>query len=350
MTHSCPRTGRIDEDDTGVSTAVRTARPGVLLTALGAPSSPEEIEPFYARVQSGGSPSPDRLADLVARYESIGGPGSISAISEAQRHRIEHHFIDHLRIEIPVVLGQLYSAPFIGDAIERLADEDVTHMVAVTLMPQYSKAGVGECLAEANETRLRHGIEMLPVEHWHLLVGYLDHLVATVGSARAGMPERHAVLFAARPFPQLAPGDDPYPDELRRSAQIVTGELGLEEFPSESGGPGGHGRIADRSPVSGWSMAWRRGDDGQDVAPGPDIVDAMRTLHTTHGIEGVIVCPLGSSSDDLGILHGLDIEAAAIAHDLDMGFARTASVNDTHSVMSALAELIAARLRRRRLI
>ena len=56
----------------------------------------------------------------------------------------------------------------------------------------------------------------------------------------------------------------------------------------------------------------------------------------------MLVCAQGFTSDHLEVLYDLDIEAANLAAQLGLAFARTRSLNDDPVVMAALA----ARVRR----
>jgi protoporphyrin/coproporphyrin ferrochelatase len=56
-----------------------------------------------------------------------------------------------------------------------------------------------------------------------------------------------------------------------------------------------------------------------------------------------VVCACGFVADHLEVAYDLDVEAAALAAELEIPFARTGSVNDDTAVMAALAELVAGR-------
>jgi len=54
------------------------------------------------------------------------------------------------------------------------------------------------------------------------------------------------------------------------------------------------------------------------------------------------VCPQGFVSDHLEVVYDLDIEAAAVAAEVGIAFARTRVLNDDPVVLDALAARIAA--------
>jgi protoporphyrin/coproporphyrin ferrochelatase len=55
------------------------------------------------------------------------------------------------------------------------------------------------------------------------------------------------------------------------------------------------------------------------------------------------VCACGFVADHLEVAYDLDIEAAGLAREVGLPFARTASVNDDAAVMRALVGVVAAR-------
>lgn len=317
---------------------MKTIQPGVLVMAFGSPCDAEEIEDFYTRIRRGTPPSPEELADLAARYETIGGTSPLAAVSQAQRAEIAHMLGHKIDRDLPVVLGQMYAPPFIEDALQQLADQDVTHMVAVVLSPHFCAASIGGYLARANEARLRHGIEMTSIEHWHLLPPLLEFLTGAVAEARSSVPEHHVVLFSAHSLPERLLVDDPYPDELARSAEALAKMSGL--VPSDSAGEG----------ESSWELCWQSAGRSGGPWRGPDVADSIRSTVTDRGAQGIVVCPQGFSADNLEILYDIDIVARAVADELGVAFARTRMPNADRGVMSGIAGLIAARLARRRMI
>ena len=52
------------------------------------------------------------------------------------------------------------------------------------------------------------------------------------------------------------------------------------------------------------------------------------------------MCPQGFTSDHLEVLYDLDVDAAHVAAEQGVAFARTRSLNDDATVMGALADLV----------
>src|SRR5690606_6779432 len=94
-------------------------------------------------------------------------------------------------------------------------------------------------------------------------------------------------------------------------------------------------------PFSEWSTGWQSAGRTPEPWAGPDILDVLRDLAGTGRAEGLLVCPHGFVADHLEVAYDLDIDAARLAQDLGLAFARTAVVNDDAAVMAALARRIA---------
>jgi ferrochelatase len=144
-----------------------------------------------------------------------------------------------------------------------------------------------------------------------------------VTDARAGLPERHKVLFTAHSLPERVLAGDPYPEQLRESAAIVAERVGLDRW-------------------AAWSLCWQSAGRTPEPWRGPDILKVIRDLAATGRTDGVLVCPQGFTADHLEVLYDLDIEAAGVAAEVGLAFARTRALNDDPGVMAALAARIIA--------
>jgi ferrochelatase len=71
------------------------------------------------------------------------------------------------------------------------------------------------------------------------------------------------------------------------------------------------------------------------------VLEVIRELAAS-GRDGVLVCPQGFVSDHLEVLYDLDVEAAAVAADAGIAFARTRVLNDDPRVLGALADRVLA--------
>ena len=291
---------------------------GVLVMAYGTPASVEDIEPYYTHIRRGRPAPPELLAELVDRYAAIGGISPLAARTEAQRAAVESALEALAPGRYRVVLGQKHAAPFIEDAVADLAADGITTTVGLVLAPHYSGFSVGQYQSRAAEAGAAAGITHHAIDSWHLDPAYVDFLTEAVREADAALPERRKVIFTAHSLPERVLADDPYPDQLRASAEVVAERLGLDAW-------------------SDWSIAWQSAGRTPEPWRGPDILDVIRELAATGATDGVLVCAQGFVADHLEVLYDLDIEAAGVADEVGLAFARTRSLNDDPTVMAALA-------------
>jgi ferrochelatase len=219
------------------------------------------------------------------------------------------------------VLGQKHASPFVEDAAEALAGDGLTTIVGLVLAPHYSGASVGEYQRRLADAAAARGATAVPIERWALLPEYVTFLAGALVEARATLPAEHKVLFTAHSLPERVLVGDPYPDELRASAAAVAERCQLPRW-------------------AGWSMAWQSAGATPEPWRGPDVLEVIRELGATGRATGVCVCPQGFVSDHLEVLYDLDVEAARVAAEHGLSFARTRVLNDDPTVFGALADRV----------
>ena len=200
------------------------------------------------------------------------------------------------------------------------------HVVGLVLAPHYSRMSVQEY-----GDRVRAALGERAALHARALVGdgaRLRALPRDGGGRRACAGSAPAaagaeVVFTAHSLPEriLAAGD-PYPDELRATAEAVARAAGLER----------------------WRIAWQSAGRTADPWIGPDVLEVLPQL-VEAGATGVVVCPAGFVADHLEVLYDLDVEAAAAARALGLPFARTASPNADPALAATLASVVTRRAR-----
>jgi ferrochelatase len=100
--------------------------------------------------------------------------------------------------------------------------------------------------------------------------------------------------------------------------------------------------VAAAAGVEHWQVAWQSAGRTPEPWIGPDIRDAVRQLAAAGACEGIVVCPIGFVTDHLEVLFDLVIELAAVAEEVGLPFARTASLNDDPRFVSILADVVMA--------
>jgi ferrochelatase len=289
----------------------------LVVMAYGSPASLDDVEAYYAEIRRGRPPTPEQLADLVRRYEAIGGVHALAERTEAQRAALQRA----LGGGWLVVVGTKHASPSIEDAVTTAQAAGAERLVGLVLAPHFSALSVGEYL---QRFRSAATVPTTAVESWATEPAYVSFLATAVRHGLASLPERTKVLFTAHSLPRrILAADDPYPDELRATAEAVAAEAGLARW-------------------SGWSTAWQSAGRTPEPWLGPDVLEVVRDLAETGRADGVLVCPCGFTSDHLEVRYDLDVDVATLAQDVGLAFARTRVVDDDATVMGALADRVRA--------
>jgi ferrochelatase len=297
----------------------------VLLMAYGTPRSREEILPYYTDIRRGRPPTEEQLNDLTARYEAIGGLSPLAALTEAQRDALQTALNNIAPNTYHVALGLKHAAPMIEDAVQQLATEGFTKIVALVLAPHFSSFSIGQYIDRATTAAAPHGISVVGITSWATEEAFIEFLASDMSAKLASMPANTHVLFTAHSLPQrIIDAGDPYPAELRSTAVAVAAKVGLTENTQ-------------------WSIAWQSAGRTPEPWIGPDILDVIDQLATqSTPATGVLVSACGFVADHLEVLFDLDIEASHRAEQHGLAFARTECVNDNGAIMNALAHLVHA--------
>jgi ferrochelatase len=303
---------------------VLAAPVGVMVMALGTPAGPDDIEAYYTHMRGGHAPSPELLSDLQRRYAAIGSRSPLLEHTQAQARGLQAALDQADPGRFRVTLGMRHSRPFIEDSLAELVESGVQQVVGLVLAPHYSRLSVGvysERLKAANTPSLPLSV----IEHWHLAPGYLAFLETSLRATLEQMIRTHGVaadkievLFTAHSLPmRVLALNDPYPEQVRETAEAIASRLGLQR----------------------WSIAWQSAGRTAEPWIGPALLDVLAEL-PGQGREGVVVCSAGFVSDHLEILYDLDIEARQAAERLGLAFERTPMPNDDPGFLAALASAI----------
>jgi ferrochelatase len=308
---------------------VNTPDIAVLLMAYGTPRHPDEIEPYYTDIRRGRPPTPEALADLTARYAAIGGVSPLAQLTEAQRDALQAALdaVDPGRFH--VALGLKHADPKVEVAAAELADSGFSTIVGLVLAPHYSSYSIGQYLDRTRQgvADSGHDADVIGIESWAVEPAFVTFLADDLRTRLAAMREATGghvrVLFTAHSLPQrIIDAGDPYPDELRATAEAVAAEVGLVEGDD-------------------WQIAWQSAGRTPEPWIGPDILEVIDALGD-QDVSGVIVSACGFVADHLEVLYDLDIEAADRASANGLAFDRTACVNDNAAIMAALADRVIA--------
>ncbi|HXF70985.1 MAG TPA: ferrochelatase [Actinomycetota bacterium] len=312
-----------------------TAPVGILVMAYGSPAGPGDIERYYADIRGGRPPSPEQLAELRERYAAIGDRFPLLETTRAQAAGLERA-LDAGEGGFRAYVGMKHSPPWIHEAVARMREDGIRRAVGLVMAPHWSALSV-ETYVERVERAVAAGggPAFSFVRSWHDHPGFVSFLASRVADAldRLAAPERDgaAVVFTAHSLPvrtlpdgslrckgcEACPEGCTYAAQLRRTAELVAAEAGLE----------------------GFEVAWQSAGRTADPWWGPPLEEVMERL-ARESRRAVVVCSAGFVADHLETLYDLDLEARDLARDLGLRFERTEMPNADPAFLEALADVV----------
>ena len=283
---------------------------GVLVLAHGTPTRREDIAEFYTRIRRGRPPTDEELAELTRRYEAIGGLSPFAERTHAQVAGIAAA-LDPAKYVVR--LGQKFAAPEIPDAVEELITAGAERIVGVVLAPHDSPA-VTDYAARA-DAAVAGRVPVEVVRSWHAEPALIAALAARV---REVWIDGALLVVTAHSLPLAALGDDTsYGDALELTARLV----------------------AEAADVTNFGIAFQSAGLSGGRWLDPSLLDVIRE-EAGAGTPAVVVCAAGFTSEHLEIAYDLDIEAATLARELGIGFARTRSLDDDAAFCALVADIV----------
>lgn len=304
---------------------------GVLVMSYGTPESMEGIEAYYTHIRRGNKPSAEQLKELTDRYEAIvGGVFPLRENTDRQVRTLQDTLKCDSRlqdVEFVCYQGLKHAAPFIEDGVEQMVKDGIKQAIGIVLAPHYSVMSVGTYVKRAQAKAEESGIAISFVESYHMHPLLIEALAKRVSAKLDQFEEAGAlresvrVLFSAHSLPEriLSMGD-PYQDQLLETSKAV----------------------ADKAQVGKWQFTWQSAGRTNEPWLGPDILETLQTLNQEQ-VEDVLVAPIGFVSDHLEVLYDLDIEAKAIAKEMDMRLERIESLNSDPLYMETLSDCVISR-------
>lgn len=227
-----------------VARADATSRTAVILFNLGGPDGLAAVRPFLFNLFNDPAiialPAPLRtaIAWLISRrreavaqhiYARMGGSSPLLEQTLRQANALEAVLGEGHR----VFTVMRYWHPFCAEVAREVAQWKPARVVLLPLYPQYSTTTTASSFAEWRKVSAREGISV-PTRAlccYPTLPGLISAQAELIAAAlnRAGPNTR--LLFSAHGLPQrtVARGD-PYPDQVRMTAEAIVAALGREDL------------------------------------------------------------------------------------------------------------------------
>ncbi len=199
----------------------------VLVMAYGGPDKLEDVRPYLLDVRHYRPTSEELIHEITERYRQIGGRSPILDLTNAQADALQTALNadqDGDEQSWQVFVGMRHWHPFIKDVLADMAAAGQTRAVGLVMAPHYSRMSIGAYYQRVEEAGAP--VEVVAIERWHLLPGYLDALAERVRAALEKFPaevrSEVPVIFTAHSLPEkILSWDDPYPQELRETVAAV---------------------------------------------------------------------------------------------------------------------------------
>lgn len=297
---------------------------GLLVMAYGTPYQEEDIEAYYTDIRHGRKPSEEALQDLKDRYKAIGGISPLAKITQEQTKALEVNLnASQEEVEYSVYIGLKHITPFIEEAVKQMAEDGISEAVSLVLAPHYSTFSVKSYNKRANDEAEKHGITIESVESWYDEPGFIEHwsnqINAVYDKMSAEERDKAVLVVSAHSLPEkILQNGDPYPDQLKETARLISEKTGIKNY------------------VIGWQS------EGNTPDPwlGPDVQDLTRDLYEQQGYRTFVYAPVGFIADHLEVLYDNDYECKVVCEELGANYYRPEMPNVHPDFIATLADVV----------
>ncbi|WP_433748706.1 ferrochelatase [Falsibacillus pallidus] len=303
---------------------------GLLVMAYGTPYKEEDLERYYTHIRHGRTPSPELLEDLRSRYQAIGGISPLAKITQQQAEKLEAHLNEiQDEIEFKAYLGLKHIEPFVEDAVKQMKEDGLEEAVSIVLAPHFSTFSVKSYNGRAKEAAANlGGLEIQSVESWYKEPKFIDYWVEKVKEVYSQMPDEErgqaCLIVSAHSLPEkILQSGDPYPDQLKETAQLIAEKAGIKEY----------------------AIGWQSAGNTPEPWLGPDVQDLTRDLFHEKHYKAFVYIPVGFVSDHLEVLYDNDTECKIVTDEIGASYYRPEMPNSQPAFIDALAAVVLEKLK-----
>ena len=298
---------------------------GLLVMAYGTPYSLDDLIPYYTHIRHGRKPTPELIEDLRNRYEAIGGISPLARITLDQAEKLEEH-LNQIQdeIEFKMYLGLKHIEPFIEDAVQKMHEDGIEEAVSLVLAPHFSTFSVksynGRAVEEAEKLS---GLKIKTIESWYKEPKFISYWADKIKEIFDQMPktekEQAVLIVSAHSLPEkILQFGDPYPSQLKETAELIAKQAGIENF----------------------EIGWQSAGNTPEPWIGPDVQDLTRELFNQNHYKSFVFAPVGFVCDHLEVLYDNDIECKTVTDQLGAKYYRPEMPNAKGEFIDCLATVI----------
>lgn len=298
---------------------------GLLVMAYGTPYKEEDIERYYTHIRRGRKPSDEQLKDLQDRYKAIGGISPLAKITEDQAKGLEAH-LNKVQddIEFKLYIGLKHIEPFVEDAVQEMHNDGIEEAVSIVLAPHFSTFSIKSYNGRAKQEADKIGGPVIhSVESWYdepKFISYWAKRIKAIFDEMSEQEREKAVLIvSAHSLPEkIIANGDPYPDQLKETADLIVEESGVKNV----------------------AIGWQSEGNTPDPWIGPDVQDLTRDLHEKHGFTSFVYAPVGFVADHLEVLFDNDYECKVVTDEIGANYYRPEMPNAQDEFIDILSTVV----------
>ena len=309
----------------------------LLLVSFGGPERPEDVLPFLQNVTAGRDIPTERLEEVGEHYHLFGGRSPINDQNRQFVAAIEED-LRSTGVAIRVYWGNRNWEPYLPDTLARMAADGVRRAACLVTSAYASYSGCRQYRENLFDAvaRVGDGAPRLDkLRHYFNHPGFVEPMVDATLSALAALG-----------------------DAARRDAHILFVTHSIPEAMNDASGPEGGAYVAQHRAVGeeiGERIRQETGHryptelvfcsrSGPPSVPWlePDVNDRIGEL-AEHGVEGVVVVPIGFVSDHMEVVYDLDTEARATAEKVGIEFVRAATAGVDPRFVAMVRDLLLER-------
>jgi ferrochelatase len=314
----------------------------VLLLAHGTPETAGQI-PEYLRNVVSGRPMPQHVIEEIQHRYGLIGRSPLTELTLQQAQLVEAE-LAAAGAPVKVYVGMRNWRPYIPDVVKQMRADGVEEAAVLCLAPQNSRTSVGlyKRAVQAEAGGMRIDFTAGWADHPLLAEAFAERLRAAESKLAAETGAPVPVLFTAHSVPtrtvqpqpagqsgpRLWPGEgvDPYAEEARHTAALVAARV--PEIPN-------------------WSFAFQ--SQGASGGPwiGPTVEETLDAM-AAEGVKTLLLQPVGFLCDHVEILYDVDIAFKQYASNAGIRLERPESLNASHTLARAIADLAQSALDRLR--
>jgi ferrochelatase len=312
----------------------------LLLLSFGGPESPADVVPFLERVTAGRGIPAERLQEVGAHYYEFGGRSPLNDQNRELLAAIRQRLLER-GVEVPVFWGNRNWHPFVADALREMSVAGIANAAVFATSAYSSYSGCRQYQEDLSGAAAQLRTEGMTPPQLTKLPPYWD---------RDGFvsPQVDAVVEACTQLRETNGVVDP---RLVFTTHSIPASAAATSGPAGAGGAyvAQHRAVAGRIAAAaserlGAQIEWELVFQSRSGPPSvpwlePDISDRLRELSAAGGA-GVVIVPIGFTSDHIEVLWDLDRVALGVSAEVGMSALRAATVGTDPRYVDMIIDLM----------